>query len=369
MPRDAVVINLQDRRERLRYERTPGLLADELGADPRSNLVVGIDEIQKVPELFDDIQLLHDERPDRYEFYLTGSSAMKLRARVANLLPGRVHSNHLYPVLAPERAPSGPARVIKLPGGVPSTRRFAAKPLPDLLIWGSLPGILTESQARRTATLEAYVETYLEEEIRREALVRDVGAFSRFLELAAFESGGTVNLKGISTQSGIPLSTVRTYYQILVDTFLGYWLPPYGRSGRKRVLTTPRFVLADTGIRNAAARLPLGRSLLKTQSGVLLESWVVTELLHRASYVGRSHRVSFWRTTHGAEVDAVLETPAEDIPVEAKWTENPDRSDARHVERFLDTYPQRARRGFVVCRCPRARRLTERTTAIPYDSM
>lgn len=140
-------------------------------------------------------------------------------------------------------------------------------------------------------------------------------------------------------------------------------------SQRTRILTTPRFVLFDTGVRNAAARLPLSRDLLKTQARPLFEQWVVVGLLHRASCLGRTHRISFWRTRHGAEVDAVVETPREVAPVEVKWTRNPRPTDARHVELFLDAHAGRTHRGYVVCRCARPLRLGERATAVPWHML
>jgi predicted AAA+ superfamily ATPase len=238
-----------------------------------------------------------------------------------------------------------------------------------LLVWGSLPGVASEPAARRAATLATYAEVYLEEEIRREAVVRDVGAFARFLALAALESGRVMNLTGLSQESGVPVATIRNFYQVLVDTFVGYWILPYGRSGRKEILSTPRFLFFDLGVRNAAAGLPLSRELLKTAAGALFEQWVLLELVARTTYLGRGHKVCFWRTRHGAEVDAVVATPGRDIPVEVKWTENPRPADARHLELFLDTYPARAKRGVLVCRVPRAMKLTSRVTAIPWQAL
>jgi predicted AAA+ superfamily ATPase len=229
--------------------------------------------------------------------------------------------------------------------------------------------VTAEPPARRAATLSTYAEVYLEEEIRREAVVRDVGAFARFLTLAAAESGRVMNLSGLSQESGVPVATIRNFYQVLVDTFVGTWIGPYGRSGRKEILSTPRFLFFDVGVRNAAADLPLSRGLLKTEAGSLFEQWVLLELLARTAYLGRGHGVSFWKTRHGAEVDAVVETPRGDIPIEVKWTENPRPTDARHLELFLDAYPRRATRGFVVCRVPSPRKLTDRVTAIPWRAM
>jgi predicted AAA+ superfamily ATPase len=217
--------------------------------------------------------------------------------------------------------------------------------------------------------LAAYVDHYLEEEIRREALVRDMGPFVAFLRLAAAESGQQLNLARLSQESGIAASTLKNYFQVLVDTFVGYWLPIYARRTRKRLLTTPRFYFFDLGVRNAAAELPLDARLADVHAGPLLEHWVAQDLIARAGYRGRGHRISFWRTASGAEVDFVYESPREDVPIEVKWTARPRPSDARHLEAFLSQYPDRARRGLLVCRCPSPEQLSERVQAIPWHAL
>ena len=252
---------------------------------------------------------------------------------------------------------------------------LGADPFPDRtlhrrLIYGNLPGVVGESSDKAESTLDAYVGNYLEEEIRREGLVKNMGAFNTFLSLAGMESGRQMNLTGISQESGIPISTLSTFYQVLVDTFVGYWVRPYGQPGRKRLLTTPRFLFFDLGVRNAAAGMHLGSGELPPETGGrLLEQWVGLELLHRASYAGRGYSVSFWHTKTGAEVDFIWQQPGRDVPVEVKWTENPQRTDARHIETFLELYSKRATHGYVVCRVTRARQLTERVTAIPWHEL
>lgn len=367
-PADALLLNLQDRRERLRFERQPDELVRLLRAERRGRVVV-IDEIQKVPALLEEIQIVHDQAPGRFEFLLTGSSARRLRSAAANWLPGRAHRHLLFPLTRWERKETRPPELLR-PGGRRTWRgRFPASDLETLLLYGGLPGVVLEPEGSRQATLESYAELYLEEEIRREALVRNTGTFSAFLELAALESGQMMNLTKLSQQSSIAISTLRVFYQILVDTFVGFWLPPFSESPRKRLLTTPSFYFFDVGVRNALARLPLVPSLLKLQAETLFQQWVVTELHHRAQYLGRPCRLSFWRTVHGAEVDVVLSTPSETIPVEVKWTENPRPPDARHVVSFLKAHPRKSRRGFVVCRVPRPVELAPGVTAIPWQAI
>jgi predicted AAA+ superfamily ATPase len=357
--------------ERRRFESDPSRFGREARALPPDVTHLVVDEVQKVPALLDEIQGLFDERKTRFQIYLTGSSARSLRRRSANLLPGRSHVYRLSPICQwevdlPARHP--------WPGNAEQSAHktepfFPRQDLYRTLLLGNLPGVRQESAQTAAATLDAYVENYLEEEVRREAAARDLGAFAVFLKLAAIESGGQVNLAALSQESGVPASTLKNYYQVLEETFTGHWMRAYGRSGRKRLLTTPRFYLFDTGVRNAAAELPPSRALFDSQGPRMLEHWVGLELLSRAAYFGRGHAVTFWRTTSGAEVDFIWESPEEDVPVEVKWTNRPRPEDGRHVETFLATHPRRARRGLVVCRCEQPERLTDRVTAIPWDSL
>jgi len=365
---DDIVINLQDRSERQRFERQPDELVRMLKAIRKPKTVL-IDEIQKVPDLLDDIQMIYDETPDKFEFIVTGSSARHLRGVSANLLPGRAHQYHILPVVSAEKKIDRESILLPLIFEKDRNLGFPALPIEEILLYGNLPGVIQETRNSRRATLEAYSEIYLEEEIRKEALVRRLGPFARFLELAALESGNIMNLTGLSQQSGIAVATLRTFYQVLVDTFVGYWLMPFSARSRKRLLTTPKFYFFDTGVRNTLARIPLSKDVLRLQAGTLFEQCVVTELWHRCNYLGREYRLSFWRTVSGAEVDLILETPEDVIPIEIKWTAFPQTIDAKSIEAFLNTYPKIARRGFIVCRTPHKLQITKRVIAIPYKDL
>jgi len=367
--KNSLILNLQDSSLRQQFERDPSLLRKELAALPAGITHVGIDEIQKVPALLNELQFIYDADKKRFQFFITGSSARKLLQHSANLLPGRSHVFHLFPVCLPE---------VESYEGVSTGSAFHIKtmhpPFPRMslernLLFGNLPVVRSENENTAQATLDSYVKTYLEEEIRSESLVRNVGAFHVFLRLAAIESGAQVNLSGLSQESGIPLSSLKNYYQILVDTFIGFWLYPYKRSGRKRLLTSPRFYFFDSGVRNAAAEISTDTNILNELGGKLLEEWVGIELYQRAQYAGRGFGVGFWRTVSGAEVDFVWQSPEEDIPIEVKWTENPTSKDARHLEIFLDEYSRRCKKGFIVCRVHRTRQISERITAIPWNEM
>jgi predicted AAA+ superfamily ATPase len=358
--RRTFVLNLQDRRERRRYEADPGVLVRELEAAPEIDTVF-IDEVQKVPSLLDDVQYLYDREPRKRRFFLSGSSARKLKRGSANLLPGRVRTRLVSPVLQAEQR-----KTELLPLPMTGRPRFPPRSLEDCLVYGSLPGRYHEQPAEWRETLAAYVDLYIENEIRQENVVEDMGAFARFLRLAALESGQCVNFTKLAGAVGVAVNTLRNFYQVLEDTYVGIRVHPFGRS-RRRILRAPRFLLFDLGVRHVLAELPLGDALLKLDAGHVFEQWVLTELYYRCRCLGPGYKLSTWQTATGAEVDAVVETPDAALPVEVKWTDRPSPRDARHVETFLDHHGDMAGHGYVVCRCPRRQKLTDRVSALPWD--
>ncbi len=364
--KDSIFYNLQDSVLRRRLERDPSIFTRELSALPSNITNVFVDEIQKVPSLLDEVQFLYDNDKTRFQFYLTGSSARKLRGYSANLLPGRSHVYYLYPVTLMEEY--GRKALLGQFENKPG-RLFPKTSLTDKLLLGNLPGVRLENEETAFETLSAYVDNYVEEEIRKEALVRNTASFNVFLQLAALESGKQVNLTKLSQESGIAVSTIKNYYQVLNDTFLGYWIYSYRKSQRKRLTTTPAFYFFDLGVRNATAEIRLNKNMLAELGGYLLEHLVGLELIQRAGYLGRGYNVSFWRTVSGAEVDFIFETPDEDIPIEVKWTEAPSTKHIRNIEKFIDLYPERAFRGYLVCRIPKPQQLSERVLAIPFENL
>lgn len=235
------------------------------------------------------------------------------------------------------------------------------------MIYGSLPGILSSSSEDAVDLLQAYARLYIEEEIRAEAFSRAIGPFSRFLELAAMESGTAPNLTKLSQESGVSSPTIKEYFSILEDTMIVERVDPYVKNARKRILSSSRYYFFDTGARNALARLPLIPELLKTQKGVLFKHAVILELIRRIRLLKTNHKVYYWRTSGGAEVDCVLESHDELIPIEIKSASQISQRDLTGLRSFIADYGENVKQAFVVTMGKRPEKMDEKITIVPWQ--
>jgi predicted AAA+ superfamily ATPase len=314
LPDDTLVFDLADPQERTRLLAKPELFLQACRALPahRKGQTVWVDEAQTVPALFDAVQRLYDADKRRWRFVLCGSSARKLRTTGANLLPGRSFLHRLYPLTLAEHPPmtlppqhAESPLPFPWPGVRPPAHRFPAWDLEARLAYGALPGIVASEARDRAELLRAFAIVHLEEEIRREALVRDWGAFVRFLQLAARESGHILNYAAISQEAGISQPTVKSYYQLLEDMFIGFRVLAYSRSPRKNLLSTPKLLLFDLGVRHTAAGLTPSEDLVQAHPGPLLEQWVGIDLWKRLQYLGDG-TLYYQGTREGAEVEFIV---------------------------------------------------------------
>jgi predicted AAA+ superfamily ATPase len=284
------------------------------------------------------------------QFILTGSSARKLRhTKNVNLLPGRVIQLRLDPLTLEEFSPSSIS-------------------IEDFLLYGSLPAICLESDSSiREEELDSYVDLYLEDEIRAEALVRDIGSFENFLRLAAIESGNIVNFDKISQDVGVARTTIASYYQILEDCLIAERIEPYiKRQSRKKLTKSPKYLLFDLGLRRLAAKEP--STLPQKYLGYLFEQFIGLELIRWSRFQDPKTTVHFWRDFSGPEVDWLLSRSQSLLPIEVKWTENPSSRDAKHLELFLKEYPL-ATNGYIVCRTSRPQILADGIEAISWREL
>ncbi len=348
---------------RLRLEADPARLIREVEAEQKKPIVF-VDEAQKIPDLFDAAQYLIDRKIAQFIF--TGSSARKLRRSQVNLLAGRIDRIYLDPLMWGEL---GLIRQSKLSPLVCKNVNTMPYTLADVLVFGTLPAVCLLSKAERINLLRSYTEIYLEEEIRAEALSRKIGAFARFLELAATESGTAPNLFKLSQESGVSQPAIKEFYRILEDTLIVERLDPYIKNARKRILSSARYYFFDLGVRNALARLPLMPDLIQAQKGVLFEHAVILELQRRIRMLNKPYKLYFWRTAAGAEVDCVIDTGTELIPIEIKSSTTVTLSEIRGLKQFLIDYQPKAKRGFVITMGTAKEKLTANIMALPWDNV
>lgn len=269
---------------------------------------MAIDEIQKVPALLDEVHRLIELRQLR--FILSGSSARKLRRGGTNLLAGRADMRRLYPLVSAELGPGAD--------------------IERLIEFGSLPLAITGGDPK--AFLRSYALTYLQEEIRAEALTRNLGGFARFLEVAARQNAQVTSAAGIARDVGVSRQSVQNWFEILVDTLLGSWLPAWKLKRARKQVAHPKFYLFDAGVARAlSGRLPYPP--LPEERGALLETLIHNELCAYVEYSGLGYPLSFWRTPDGVEVDFLCETATGYTAIEVKaataWRPAASRGPAR----------------------------------------
>ncbi len=304
-------INLADESEYITFASNPREIRERLSAlKPRT---VFIDEIQRLPSLLNTIQAVLDER-EVLRFFLTGSSARKLKRGHANLLPGRAHSYFMGSLVASELA-------YQL-----DTRRA--------LSTGTLPGIWTEDDtSEREKTLKSYAATYLKEEIQAEALTKNIEGFSRFLLLAASESGKFLDLSKWSSQAGVPRQSAVRYFEILEDTLIVRRCEAFRKSQSRRLVRSPKFFFFDTGVLNGL----LGNFTPSTDRiGTLFEHLIFNQILDSAQSKDIDIRISSYRTEHGAEVDFIIEMKGKVFAVEVKASPHLNHFDLRGFKSFKE---------------------------------
>lgn len=285
LPSDAWIVDLLRPDDALRYSKHPATFREEAEHRIRGGCTcIFVDEIQKVPALLDVVHDLMTQQGVR--FVLSGSSARKLRRGGVNLLGGRAAVRRLHPLTAHEMGD--------------------AFDLERAIRFGTLPSIATAPDDDARDILTSYAGTYLREEIFAEALVRDLGAFARFLDVAASQSGDLLNAEAVARDASVSARTVRAYYQLLEDTLLGFRLEAWRKGVRARLVAHPRFMLFDPGVINAFNRR-LTSPLDPRERGRLFEQWLILECRRIIDYAGSEAQLFFWRTNVGAEVDLLVE--------------------------------------------------------------
>lgn len=280
-----------------------------------------IDEIQKVPALLDIVHMAIEEK--KQKFALTGSSARKLKRGAANLLAGRAFVNHLHPLTSVELKDDFD--------------------LQKILKWGSLPKIFSlDNDLERSEFLKSYVNTFLKEEIKEEQLVRKMTPFVKFLGVAAQANGTVLNMSKIARDSGTDPSAVERYFEILIDTMIGYYLEPFHFSVRKRQSQKSKFYFFDLGVQRALSRTLSVDLVPGTYPyGNAFEHFLILELIRLRDYHRKDYEFSYLRTKDDLEIDLIIERPGlPRILLEIKSSESVDNVEIEKLKKIkMDLQP------------------------------
>ena len=343
-------ISFLSNKVRTEFEKNPDIVISYVHGIKRKNKakppLVIIDEVQKVPAVLDPIQGLIDKKVA--QFVITGSSARKLKQQgELNLLPGRVLYFKMDPFSTTERSDLA---------------------LEHHLYYGSLPEVtLTPNKNDKEEYLASYVETYLEEEIRKEAMLRKLPDFVRFLELSALESGNIVNYSAIASDIGVSHLTIKSYFDILESTLIGDLIQPITESStRKKLLKSPKFLYFDLGVRRLAAGE--GPKLGRTRLGQLFEQFVGIELHRQINFINSRIGLHYWHDPQNAEVNWVLRKSNKYIPIEVKYKSTPTGADISHLEKFLKEYDCPFG-GYVICDTDHPMKISTNVMAVSWKKI
>ena len=334
---DAYRIDLLKSDILMRYLQQPSVFREEIMALDSSQLVV-IDEIQKAPVLLDEVHYLIQEQ--NRVFAMCGSSARKVRKGHANLLGGRAIRYELLGLSAEEIG-----------------NNFD---LERMLNTGPLPNHYDKAKSQRA--IQSYVDDYLREEILQEGLIRKLPIFSDFLRVAAIGDTEIVNLSNIARETGVSVPTVRNHYTILTDTLMGAFLPAYTKRAKRRTIHMPKFYFRDVGVVNHLAKrgyIQRGSELF----GKAFENWLFHELSVHSRYSENFYDISYWRLTHGVEVDFVLGNA--EIAIEAKAKEKITSNDLKGLVQFKKEHPD-VKNRMIVSLEKKARLTNSGIMILPY---
>lgn len=322
----SLVYDLLETKTYFKFLEKPWLLKEDILSKEKNQLKdqIIIDEIQKVPALLDEVHWLIENAG--IGFILCGSSARKLRRGGVNLLGGRAWSYKLYPLCYPEFI------------------KFTKNKINLLQIFknGLLPSHYLSDYPDRY--LESYVQDYLKEEIKAEGLVRNLQSFVRFLDAIAFTHGELTNYSNIARDCGVDAKTVKEYYQILVDTLIGFYVEPYSKKSRRsEIISMPKFYLFDVGVANHIAQKTIN-AIKGPEAGKSFEHYILMEL---RAYLGYKHldskySIKFWRTLQGHyEVDFIITKLKEAIiSIEVKIDTCVEKSDIKGLIAFQEENPK-----------------------------
>lgn len=316
----------------LTLAKAPHIFREELlkYQDTNTNRLVIIDEVQKVPGLMDEIHWLIENTA--FQFILCGSSARQMKRHGVNMLGGRAWKYHFFPLCFPELKEFDLLRIFNQ---------------------GTIPSHYLSAHYNRS--LRAYLEDYLMLEIQAEGIVRNLPAFARFIDTLRFSHGEMLNYSNISRQAGIDAKTVKEYFQILVDTLIGYIIIPFRKKVSRDIISeAPKFYLFDVGLASLIKHQKFNE-LKGADAGHALEHYIFTELIAYKHLNELDFEINYWRTKDKLEVDFILNEG--EVAIEVKISDAVSPSELKGLRAFNQEH--KPKKSILICQVPRARRIID----------
>ena len=314
------------------YISRPSLLRERFATSEQR---IVIDEVQMAPSLLNEVHWLIENK--HLSFLLTGSSPRKLKRNQANLLGGRAWRYTMTPLCYPE---------------------ISDFDLEQAMVSGLLPPHMLSPDPIQD--LRSYVNDYLKEEIISEAVVQNIPAFSEFLRVAALTSGELLSYTNVARETGVSAKVIRSYFQILEDTLLGFRLQPWRRVNNRRLITTEKFYLFDIGLSNYLSRRK--PKLGTFEFGKSFEHFILLELQAYKAYRCPELQCCYWRTSTGQEVDFILGDM--DIAIEVKNSKRIHDSDTKALRVLQEE--QKVRRCIMISFESEPKRLGHHIECLPW---
>jgi predicted AAA+ superfamily ATPase len=313
-----LTINLAIEQEFFSFQENRAELEERIAAtQPKT---VFVDEIQRIPWLMNSIQAVVDNNP-KIKFYLTGSSARKLRKGRANLLPGRIFSYQLAPLCLAEVGSSWEKQ--------------------KMVQFGSLPGVMSlKTEMDKKKLLQSYANTYLKEEIMAESLIRGIDGFVRFLRQAAISSGQYLDFSKMARAAKVPRQSVIRHFEVLEDTLIASRIEndPDLDPEIFDLIKHPRFYFFDLGVANA---LRGSFDLSGDRIGGLWEHFVYNQLVNSSQARDSDLKLFNFRTRGGLEVDFIASHQSKKFAIECKSSTHVDDHDLRPLSSIDHYYPSK----------------------------
>jgi predicted AAA+ superfamily ATPase len=305
----AVYVDLLKADDYATYVKEPARLRHSL-QDIHENKIIVIDEIQKIPILLDEVHYMIEENKN-FQFILCGSSNRRLKVPGTNLLGGRALRYQFVPLCYPEINKLDWKRIFN---------------------HGLIPSHYTADNPE--ARIASYIHDYLLTEVHVEAALRRKDTFARFVNILGFSQGETINFSNIARDCGVDSKTVRTYFEILEDMYIGYFVYPFRKKSKRRTIQEmPKFYIFDTGIASYLKNFRF-KEMTGTEAGKAFEHYIYLELMAYKLLNQKRDDITYWRTSDGLEVDFVVQ----DLAIEVKISNSLRSSDLKGLKAFGEDF-------------------------------